>query len=59
MKQWIAIVHAIEEQATCPTGNRATGNRSYRQPSGFHKESSVAIPLEYLGESLLSATSIP
>ena len=32
------IVHATETQATSPTGNRAKGNHSYRQPVCNHWE---------------------
>ena len=34
----ITIIHATEPQATSPTGNRAKGNISYRQPICIHRE---------------------
>ena len=34
----ITIIHSTEPQATSPTGNRAKGNHSYRQPVCIHRE---------------------
>ena len=59
MKQCIAIMYATEAQATNPTGNRATGNQSYRQPSGIPKDSYLGITLEYPCEFILYSIEVP
>ena len=38
MRYRITIIHSTEPQATSPTGNRAKGNHSYRQPVCIHRE---------------------